>query len=171
MSNRLVITLSTSDFDEIGEVCSIWTKCDCVSYQKFVVKWPTWQSCDSLLQKFIANQMSWFTFKSNFHEFWTTETKKFLKASYFVVNLSECMRIEISRSMFLIEVKKSIHLKKWYFSHLYFVTYIIIRTSRTYNSNFEFIKYRKYFYISVAIWLKSLKYIISVDIVLPTFEP
>ena len=40
MSNRPVIMLGASKFDGMGKVCSIWTKCDCVSYQKFVVKSP-----------------------------------------------------------------------------------------------------------------------------------
>ena len=35
-----------------GKVCSMWTKCDCVSYEKFVVKCPPWQRWRSLLEIF-----------------------------------------------------------------------------------------------------------------------
>ena len=58
LSNRPIIKLGSSEIDGMDEVCSILTKCNCVSYQKFVVKSPTWQPCDSLLQKLLANQMS-----------------------------------------------------------------------------------------------------------------
>ena len=44
MSNSPVITLGGSKFDEIGEVCSIWANCDCVSYEKFVVKCLPWKN-------------------------------------------------------------------------------------------------------------------------------
>ena len=83
MANSLVIVFGASEIDKIGDVCSIWTNFDPVSYQKFVIKWPTWQLSGSLLQKSLANQMSGFTFKSNFHEFWTTETKKILEGFLF----------------------------------------------------------------------------------------
>ena len=95
MSNSIVIVFEASKFDGTDEVCSIWTKCDCVSYQKFVVKWPPLQPRDSLLQKCVANQMSWFTFKSNLNKILTTETKKLLQSiSYFAF----LKRIEISQS-------------------------------------------------------------------------
>ena len=58
MSNRPEIKLGSSEIDGIGEACSIRTKYNFVSSQKFVVKSPTWQPCDSLLQKLLANQMS-----------------------------------------------------------------------------------------------------------------
>ena len=58
MANSLVIMFGAPKYDEIVVVCSISTNCDCVSYQKFVVKRPTWQPSDSLLQKLLANQMS-----------------------------------------------------------------------------------------------------------------
>ena len=32
MPNSLVNMMSTSEFDETGKVCSIWTKCDCVYF-------------------------------------------------------------------------------------------------------------------------------------------
>ena len=66
MANSLVIMFGAPKFDEIAVFCSIWTNCDRVSYQKFVVKWPTWQPSDSLLQKFIANQMSFLLLNSIF---------------------------------------------------------------------------------------------------------
>ena len=66
MANSIMIVFGASEFDEIGEGCSIWTNCDCVSYQKFVVKWPPWQHCNSLLQKCVGQSNDGFTFKFNF---------------------------------------------------------------------------------------------------------
>ena len=66
MPNSIEIVFEASEFDRMGEVCSILTKCDCVSYQKFVVKWPPWQHCNSLLQKCVGQSNDRFTFKFNF---------------------------------------------------------------------------------------------------------
>ena len=44
MAYSLVIVFVASEFDEIGGVCSIWTNCDCVSYEKFVVKCLPWKN-------------------------------------------------------------------------------------------------------------------------------
>ena len=102
MANSIMIVFGASEFDEIGEGCSIWTNCDCVSYQKFVVKWPPWQHCNSLLQKCVGQSNDRFTFKFNFLPQKQTNYSK-QNNSFFILRVY--MRIEIRRSIFQIGVK------------------------------------------------------------------
>ena len=76
MPNSLMIVFSASEFDEMDEVCSIWQNCDCVSYKKFVVKYPSLKHCRSFLENVTANQMKDSLLNQIFHEYLATETKK-----------------------------------------------------------------------------------------------
>ena len=76
MPNSLMIVFSASEFDEMDEVCSIWQNCDCVSYKKFVVKYPSLKHCCSFLENVSPNQMKDSLLNQIFDEYLATETKK-----------------------------------------------------------------------------------------------
>ena len=76
MPNSLMIVFSASEFDETDEVCSIWENCDCVSYKKFVVKYPSLKHCRSFLENVTANQMKDSLLNQIFDECLATETTK-----------------------------------------------------------------------------------------------
>ena len=71
-----MIVFSASEFDETDEVCSIWQNCDCVSYKKFVVKYPSLKHCRSFLENVIANQMSSSFLNQIFDEYLAIEINK-----------------------------------------------------------------------------------------------
>ena len=96
MPNSLVNTFGTSEFDETGEICSIWANCNYVSYEKFVVKCQPWKHWDSLLQKLWPIKCLFSLLNSIFVQV--------NKESQIVKMLSRVdTRIEISQSWFLLK--------------------------------------------------------------------
>ena len=99
MPNSLVNTFGTSEFDETGEICSIWANCNYVSYEKFVVKCQPWKHWDSLLQKLWPIKCLFSLLNSIFVQV--------NKESHIVKMLSRVdTRIEISQSISFKKVKQ-----------------------------------------------------------------
>ena len=104
MPNSLMIVFSASEFDEMDEVCSIWQNCDCVSYKKFVVKYPSLKHCHSFLENVTANQMSFLFIELNF-------CPKNKESQIVKITSSVDKRIEKSRSRSFFKKSKACLLK------------------------------------------------------------